>query len=94
MNKILLILFSVLVLSALSSPLTAKCYRGRGWVVEGKDFWVCVKGDGSSAKQEARDACKAIMGSRCEVVSHYGSMCSSGYCYTSDGKKHHTLQGY
>ncbi|MGK0290578.1 MAG: hypothetical protein ACI86H_002037 [bacterium] len=94
MKKLIMLFFMAMLFIAFNSSASAKCQRGSDWKVGGKKFYVCVKGQGFSARKKAKKACKKIKGRSCRSASGFKSSCSGGYCYTINGRKHKYLRGF
>ncbi len=91
MNRVKNMLMGVLLTIGAGSALQAKCFTFSGK----SDVGVCVQGDSTDSRKEAKKICEAQEGG-CGNVKSSSSRChsNSGKCYDENGNASRSLSGY
>ena len=89
--KVLKVLMGTVLLVTATTAVHAKCFTFSGK----SDVGVCVQGDSTDSRKEAKKICESQEGS-CGNVKSSSSKChsNSGKCYDENGNASRSLSGY
>ncbi|MBA1419760.1 MAG: hypothetical protein FAF03_02585 [Epsilonproteobacteria bacterium] len=86
-----MMVMALVLVAGMSGVSSAKCFTFSGH----SDVGVCVQGDSTDARKEAKKICESQEGS-CGNVKSSSSKChsNSGKCYDENGNASRSLSGY